>query len=72
MTPLTLPPALWTADQVAAYLCLRTRRVMQLAREGVLPCVRLPDGDVMFDPASLAEWIDSRRVPARAGGDNGR
>jgi excisionase family DNA binding protein len=70
MTRRTLPPALWTAHEVAAYLCLTARRVLRLARDGAMPCMRLPGGEVMFDPEELAEWLSRCRTPVSEGGDH--
>lgn len=64
----TLPPALWTTREVAAYLCLPRRRIAHMARDGLLPCVQLPGGEMMFDPQELAEWLARCRRPSREGG----
>jgi excisionase family DNA binding protein len=58
---------------VAEYLCLTTRRVVRLARDGGLPHVKLPDGELLFDPEELAAWLAQHRRPQpRQEGRRGR
>jgi hypothetical protein len=44
------------------WLSLPTARVVRLAREGEIPCLVLPGGDLLFDPSELTEWLRTRRV----------
>jgi hypothetical protein len=55
-------PRLWTAQDVAIWLSCPPRQVIRWAKAGKLPCITLPDGDVMFDPAVLAAWLTTRRA----------
>lgn len=61
-----LPPLL-TAQDVGLWLALPTDRVLRLARQGQIPCVVLPDNEVVFDPGELARWVTSLRIPGRGG-----
>jgi hypothetical protein len=54
-----LPPLL-TAQDVALWLALPTAKVIRLAREGEIPCVTLPCGELAFEPAALAAWLKTR------------
>jgi hypothetical protein len=56
-------PDLLTPAEVGAWLCLPVKRVLRLTREGVLPYVELPGGDIMFEPRELAIWIALHRRP---------
>jgi hypothetical protein len=58
-------PVLLTAHDVGLWLTLPTSEVVRLARRGQIPCVTLPNGEVMFEPARLARWV--RSLPAAAG-----
>jgi hypothetical protein len=49
-------PRYLTAFDVADWLHIPARRVERMARAGQIPCVRLPDGGLLFDAAVLAEW----------------
>lgn len=37
--------------QLASRLGVSTRRVNEMLRQGILPCVRLPNGDIL-------KWLD--------------
>jgi hypothetical protein len=56
-------PSLLTPHDVGLWLSMRTGRVLRLARDGRIPCRRLPCGDILFDPAELTAWLDSLRSP---------
>lgn len=47
-----------SADEVAAVLGVTTARVYEMARQGVLPSVRL-GRQIRFDPDRIKAWIDS-------------
>ena len=57
----TTLPRLWTPQDVALWLTVPTDRVVRLARKGLIPHVLMPDGELLFDPAELATWIESHR-----------
>jgi hypothetical protein len=57
----TALPSLWTPHDVALWLSIPPARVVRLARRGVLPSISLPDGEVLFDPAELAHWLEALR-----------
>ena len=35
-------------------------RSARLARRGLIPCVKLPDGEIRFDPDALERWLRDR------------
>lgn len=51
-------PRLLTAREVADALNVSEARVYELAREGLLPTVRL-GRQVRFHPKAVAEWIEN-------------
>jgi excisionase family DNA binding protein len=48
---------LLTAKEVSQVLQVKPARVYELARERVIPSVRLGERQVRFDEAALREWI---------------
>jgi excisionase family DNA binding protein len=48
---------LLTAKEVSQVLQVKPARVYELAREQVIPSVRLGERQVRFDEAALREWI---------------
>ena len=56
---------LLTAKEVAAILRVKPARVYTLARDGLLPSVRIGDRQIRFQLSALQEWIAS-------GGSNGK
>jgi hypothetical protein len=54
-------PTLLTAQDVGLWLALPTGTVARLARQGKIPCLTLPSGDLVFDPAELKEWLQTLR-----------
>jgi len=61
-------PYLLSAYEVAAWLLLTERRILRMAKAGELPCVQLPDGNVMFEKPALLEWLALQRRPRRERG----
>jgi len=53
--PIELPKLL-TAEPLARAVNVSTSRIYQLARDGLIPCVRI-GRQVRFDPARVAGWI---------------
>ena len=43
--------------QAAAILAMPARRLLKLARQWLVPHVRLPDGEIRFDPEALTRWV---------------
>ena len=35
-------------------------RSLRLARKGLIPCLRLPDGEIRFDPEAIERWLRQR------------
>jgi hypothetical protein len=69
MATYTLPANLWTELKVATLLSLPVRTVVRMAKAGQIPCAVLPNGDLVFDPADLAKWLDSLKRPVAGGHD---
>lgn len=49
-------PRLLTAAPLAKAVNVSTSRIYQLARDGLIPCVRI-GRQVRFHPGTVAEWI---------------
>lgn len=49
-------PQLLTAEPLARAVHVSTSRIYQLARDGLIPCVRI-GRQVRFDPERVADWI---------------
>ena len=62
----TTLPRLWTAQDVALWLCSPTRQVLRWAKTGELPAKTLPDGEYVFDPLELSAWLTKRRAEGTA------
>lgn len=57
--------ALLTPAEVGVLLSVSTRQVYRLVTEAGLPAIRLTfGGDLRFQPADVAAWIESRKVVA--------
>lgn len=52
---------LLTDGEAAELLAVPVRRLRQMADDNRIPHVRLPGGDLRFDAADLARWIQSRK-----------
>lgn len=61
-------PILIDARDAGILLSMPSPRVMRLAKRGVLPCVKLPDGELRFSRADLAEWVEQYRQPTQPQG----
>ena len=59
---------LLTPIEAGTLVALSASRVTRLARRGLMPAVFLPDGEIRFSQADLAEWIDAHRRPAELQG----
>ena len=60
-------PALMTAEEAAAFLCVPVSWVRAEARAGRIPAVRL-GRYTRFDPEELAAWRRGRQVGPRGNG----
>ncbi len=49
------------AEDVSLWLNMPTRRVERMARRGQIPCLVLPDGEILFDQAELLMWLNRLR-----------
>jgi excisionase family DNA binding protein len=58
MTTASLP-ALLTTDDVAHWLGVPRRRVLAMVRDGSIPHVKLPSGDIAYSAEALAGWIQT-------------
>jgi len=52
------------AYDAAEMLLLSTRRVRALARDGQLPHIVLPGGEIRFDPDDIRKWVETRKQRA--------
>jgi hypothetical protein len=55
-----LQPLLNSLD-VSDWIFMPARRVERLARQGLIPCVILPDGSLLFERAELERWLAGLR-----------
>jgi excisionase family DNA binding protein len=54
-------PKLLTDGEAAELLRILRSRLVRMARDGIIPYVALPDGEIRFDPQDLADWIASHK-----------
>jgi excisionase family DNA binding protein len=59
---------LFDIDDAAKILLLSARRIRALVRDGQLPHVVLPGGEIRFVPADLSRFVESLKRPAAEGG----
>ena len=52
---------LLTESEAGDILRLPSRRVLKLARQGVIPHITLPGEEIRFSQADLEKWIASRK-----------
>jgi predicted site-specific integrase-resolvase len=52
-------------SDVADLLRLPMRRIARWVRQGTIPAIVLPDGELVFDADEIAAWIDARREGVR-------
>lgn len=55
-------------SEAAEILRLTSRQVARLAKQGELPTVHLPGGEIRFDADELREWVQRRKRPANGEG----
>ncbi len=53
---------LLTVHDLSVSLMTTTNRIRRFVLKDSLPHIVLPDGDVLFRPKDVSEWLDSRRV----------
>lgn len=56
---------LWNAIQVATWLGTASRAVEKWAKQGIIPCIALPNGTFVFDPEDVLKWVLSRKQQPR-------
>jgi excisionase family DNA binding protein len=57
MDPTASLPDYLTDAQIAGWLAVSTAKVRRWAKRGLIPALSLPDGEYLFDPEALAEWV---------------
>lgn len=62
-----LLPHLLTPHDVSLWLSMPPARVVRFAKSGQIPCIVLPDGELMFDADELAAWLVRLRTEASCG-----
>ena len=50
--------------EAARLLKMRANKLVRLAKQGVVPCVLLPDGEVRFIEADLLKWVEGCKIDA--------
>jgi excisionase family DNA binding protein len=58
MTATATRPVRWRVEQAAEFLGVSKGRAYELARLGIVPCVRL-GRTVLFDPERLAAFVEN-------------
>jgi hypothetical protein len=61
------PTHFWEYRDVAFWLNVHTKRVKELVRDQLIPHLKLPTGEVLFDPDELATWVRQFRWPTAKG-----
>lgn len=51
---------LLTTSELDRVLRYPRGRAKRMALRGAIPCIRLPDGEIRFDPDVIADWLRSR------------
>jgi len=54
-------PILCDVFEAADKLRMLPARLKRLAKAGDVPCVKLPDAELRFEPAALQRWIEQFR-----------
>lgn len=62
---------LLTAEQAGERLQLSKWRMYELAREGLVPCVRIGERQIRFTEQALDEWIARGGGPVHYADDRG-
>jgi predicted site-specific integrase-resolvase len=58
-TPGALPPLMSTSD-IMALLGRSRQTICAWARRGLIPAIKMPDGNYMYSRASIEQWIAER------------
>jgi hypothetical protein len=56
--------SLLTQDETAELLRLTQRQLNRLARDGDIPSIALPNGQLRFESNAIQDWVDGLRRPA--------
>ena len=56
-------------NEAGDVLGMLPRRVIRLARKGIIPSVVLPDREIRFCESDLWEWIQDYKRPAAEGNE---
>ena len=59
-------------DEAASLVRMTPRRLVRLARQGKVPCVALPDGEIRFSESDLRMWVEQFRQSATEPGEAAR
>ena len=44
---------------------MRANKLVRLAKQGKVPCVLLPDGEIRFVESDILKWVESCKVNLR-------
>lgn len=54
---------LLTTKEMARFLRISTSTIDTYRRRGLVPYVRLPNGQVRFEQREIMKWIEEKRIP---------
>jgi len=54
---------LLSTSEMARFLRISTSTIDKYRRLGLIPYVRLPNGQVRFEQKEIMKWIEEKRVP---------
>ena len=54
---------LLTTREMARFLRISTGTIDKYRRRGLIPYIKLPNGQVRFEQREIIKWIQERRVP---------
>jgi len=54
---------LLTTREMARFLRISTATIDKYRKRGLIPYVRLPNGQVRFEQREIMRWIEEKRVP---------
>lgn len=57
---------LWTVEEVAAYLNFAPETIRSMARNGIIPSLKVGKRIWRFDAQQIKAWLEQNRSPARA------
>lgn len=62
-SPTTAQPRLWMVDEVAAYLNFSPETVRNMARQGIIPAIKVGKRIWRFRINDIQSWLRDRQEP---------